>query len=89
MRELFQALKQMKNVNFKVLIIGDGPLRNELENYELSKVSFLGQLPFEEVSEYLYCANALIFPTHNEGMPNVLIESMGRGLIPICSDIPP
>ena len=63
-------------------LIGDGPLRGDLqkradevtENYN---IKFLGER--DDVPAMIAAADALILPSHFEGMPNVVLEAMAVG----------
>ncbi len=64
-------------------IIGDGPLRVELELLARKlgiqqKVTFHGQVnnPFGLIK----CADIFVFPSRVEGFPNALLEAMGLGV---------
>lgn len=74
---LIQAVKKIKNV--RLYIIGDGPLRNDLENIitenNLENQIFL--LGFDSNPyQYLKGADLFIFGSKYEGFPNVLLEAM-------------
>lgn len=75
----------------RALIIGDGPLRDELDN--LIRESSLGDsisvMPYQtEWWGYLKTATALISMSQYEGQPNVVLEAMAAGCPIIVSDIP-
>lgn len=59
-------------------LIGDGPLRQALEeqasNLQLHQVSFLGTQ--SNPWKFINSADAVILPSHFEGMPNVALEAM-------------
>ncbi len=86
---LIEAFSILKKVvpNSKLIFIGDGPLKNELEllilNKNLNKdVIFLGYK--ENPFKYLEKSNIFVFSSLYEGLPMVLIEAMACGL-PIIS----
>lgn len=86
---LLQVMKQLPQ--FKLQIIGVGPLREELiamkNRNKLENVEFLGMIPQEELPEYLNKAEAFIFTTHIEGHPKALIEAMACRLPCIGSNV--
>lgn len=59
-------------------LIGDGPLRPELEQkaqkLERHQVSFMGLQ--KNPWKFIEAADAIIVPSHFEGMPNVVLEAM-------------
>lgn len=82
---LIRAIEDFSNVH--LYILGDGSLRNHLENLVTEKklknrVTFLGfdSNPFK----YLKAADLFVFGSNHEGFPNVLLEAMCCGL-PILS----
>ncbi|TWU01175.1 Glycogen synthase [Stieleria varia] len=67
---------------FTLDLIGDGPLRTELQmqvdSLDLGDtVRFLGHLP--DASREIAESDALVLPSHFEGMPNVVLEAMAIG----------
>ncbi|VAX38257.1 hypothetical protein MNBD_UNCLBAC01-2034 [hydrothermal vent metagenome] len=78
------------NQNVKYFLIGDGPLRKELEEYVeklgLGKyVQFLGIR--HDVPLLLKISNIFILPSLREGLPLVIIEAMASGLPVIATDV--
>lgn len=66
----------------RVWLIGDGPLRPQLESLWSSiggrhRVEFLGRL--RNPAPHIAAADALILPSRTEGMPNVVLEAMALG----------
>lgn len=66
----------------RLRLIGDGPLRKELQTKWQSKsrrhaIEFVGRMsnPINEIR----VADALVLPSHFEGMPNVVLEAMAVG----------
>ena len=77
------------SVNLKVLIIGDGELKESLvqlvKDENLSdKVTFLGKLPKYLVLKYLKASDCFVFPSREDIWGLVLNEAVANGL-PIIS----
>lgn len=78
-----------KNPNAKLLLVGEGPLRNEIENYVeekniKDKVLFLGVR--NDVNDIYNAMDCFVFPSLYEGMPNTVIEAQTNGLNCIISN---
>ena len=88
---LLDALSLIKKLNWELKIIGNGQLRQKLQekivNLKLThKVSI-----FEfnnKIEEYYKKADALILPSFTEGLPNVVLEAASFQNIILLSDIP-
>ncbi|MFS1419975.1 glycosyltransferase [Vibrio splendidus] len=88
--ELLESFKKIKNTKFKLDIIGDGPLLNELENkYTDKRINFLGQIKNSELSDYFLRSHVLVVPSKNryEGFPRVILEAWSNGLPVIVSNV--
>lgn len=75
-------LKSFKNQNKSSLkIIGDGPIRKDLENkFTSSNIEFLGYQQWENIKDILAKATALIIPSEwYENNPLTVIESLALG----------
>lgn len=89
--EAFSGLCSEYN-SVKLIIVGDGPSRKELESLSQSrgisdKVLFLYER--EDVKELLHMSDFFVFPTLSEGLPLSLLEAMAVGKTCIASDIGP
>lgn len=75
--------------NRRLLIVGDGPLREELgqwcQTIGADRVRLLGWQ--NDVAPLLRAARLLILPSHYEGMPNVVLEAMAAGRPVVCSRV--
>ncbi|HNQ23368.1 MAG TPA: glycosyltransferase [Phycisphaerae bacterium] len=74
-----------------LLLVGDGPLRGELEasvrTLQLSgRVRLLGRR--DDVPELLKTAEVFAFPSRTEGLPNALLEAMAAGCPIVATDVP-
>jgi len=78
------------NHNYRLVIIGDGPLLNELKKIAglnlLKRVDFFGAMPNEEVLKYLHASDALILPSWAESWGLVVNEAMAAGLPVLLSN---
>ena len=73
------------------MILGDGPLRSELEALIIELgledvVSLLGYV--ENPLKYFARADVFVLSSHVEGLPNVLVEAMMCGCTPVSTDCP-
>jgi glycosyltransferase involved in cell wall biosynthesis len=78
-----------------LLIAGSGTMQSDSTEQELREmithlqlndaVSFLGMV--ENVPEYLQAADAFVFPSVREGLPNVILEAMASGMPIVASRI--
>ena len=92
---LMKALRIVLDRGFavKVKFIGDGPLKNEFENFAETlkirdNVLFTGLLPSgEAVKEVIRSSDLFVFPTMAEGLPRVVLEAMSEGLPVISSPV--
>jgi glycosyltransferase involved in cell wall biosynthesis len=77
---LFEALALIKSklINVDVWIVGDGEMREELENQvqalQLSNVSFLGVR--NDIAELLSQSDIFVLPTTSDTLPIAIIEAM-------------
>ena len=85
---LLTAWGEAETGDLELTLVGDGPLRPELESRHIPKVHFAGRLTGAEVRQLMLGARALVFPSiWYEGQPMVLLEAMGAGLPLLVSDI--
>jgi glycosyltransferase involved in cell wall biosynthesis len=90
-RTLILAWSKMTE-EIPLLIAGDGPLRDELENAAKSSgirnVTFLGSLPHGELVSLMKRTRLLIFPTEcYEGFPMAIVEGLACGAPILASRI--
>jgi len=74
-----------KKLPVKLVIVGDGPLRQSLEK-SCPDAIFAGQRTGRELAEYYASADLFIFPSLTETFGNVTIEAMASGLAVIAYD---
>ena len=92
---IYAALKNA-GLQFTVRIVGDGPLKPELERLAgslgvASQISFTGHLPHNEVWDQLEWADVLLHSGviaqsgDRDGLPNVIPEAMSIGVVVVTS----
>ena len=86
---LIKALPYL-NINYKVLIAGDGPLKKELINLAKSlqvdrKVEFLGYVP--DIENFYKKIDILVVPSLHESFGMSVIEAQSLGALVIASRI--
>jgi glycosyltransferase involved in cell wall biosynthesis len=89
--------KIVSNVNnripdIKFLILGDGPIKvdveKEIREKNLEKnVLFKGWVPNKVIPEFLIVSDVFIIPSLLEGFPRVLIEAMAMGVPFVATDV--
>jgi glycosyltransferase involved in cell wall biosynthesis len=90
--DLIHAMKELsRRRQVRLIILGDGPLRSELEVLivELSLtdvVSLEGYV--ENPLKFFAHADIFVLSSYVEGLPNVLIEAMMCGCTPVATDCP-
>lgn len=83
---MIQALAQLKRegVDFHLTLVGDGEMRAEIEAVISSEglndhITITGWASGPEVRQHILSARAMILPSFAEGLPVVLMESLGLG----------
>lgn len=81
-RTLLQAFQNVPNA--KLLLAGEGPLRNELEELTTAygmndSVEFVGSIPREKAAEFFQALDAFVHPSRYESFGIVLIEALSTG----------
>lgn len=77
--------------NLKLLIVGDGPEKEEFEKkvkrLKLSdSIIFIGMVPWNEVPNYYQLANLFVTASTTETQGLTVIEAMAASIPPICID---
>ncbi len=87
-------IEAMKDIDALLVIVGDGPLRETLENYAMkmrNKVLFLGAKTHAELKTIYASADVFVAPSitakdgDQEGLPTAIMEAMASGLPVVAS----
>jgi|TARA_B100001964_G_scaffold69644_1_gene78985 glycosyltransferase involved in cell wall biosynthesis len=82
---LFDALQLLHDLPLTCVLVGDGPLRADLESRlagsELEgRVVFAGRRSATEIPKWMAAADVLVLPSLSEGRPNVVLEAQACAL---------
>ena len=88
---LIRVLPTLSNNNVKLLILGDGPERSNLEQVARNsnveeRVKFCGYVSNDEKYQLLKLSDIYVSTSHHEGFGIVFLEAMASGLPVICYD---
>jgi len=93
-QDLISAFPGIKDTtpDAKLLIVGDGPYRAELEKLARqtdrhSSILFLGQKNQAELIEILSATDIFVNPSYSEGLPTSVMEAASIGLPIIATDV--
>lgn len=75
-------------VGGRLIVVGDGPDRGELQSRRVAGVEFTGYVSDEERREILESAWLLVHPAHHEGWGIVIMEAAAVGTPSIGFDVP-
>jgi len=76
----------------ELVLCGEGPLQGELETLaqELcirEAVTFLGQVPYDEMPAVYRAGDVLVLPSRAEGVPRTIMEALSTGVPVVSSDL--
>lgn len=80
------------NIQFLLLIIGDGELRSKIETlvaqYHLNDcVRLMGSIPPTQVYRWLSACDILLLPSAHEGLALVLYEALALQVVPVAANV--
>ena len=86
---LFHMLAVLSDNDFELEVVGDGPLRANLEvlagQILPGRVSFSGVLPISDIPRHMASADCLVLPSSHDGWGAVVSEALMAGTPVICS----
>lgn len=88
---LIDAISEVEGRKAETIIVGDGPMHAELEQYiDVRGLGDTCQLvgKHENPSAFFQSADLFVLSSNYEGLPNVLVEAMSFGLPIVSTDCP-
>jgi glycosyltransferase involved in cell wall biosynthesis len=89
-KTLFYALLKLKDLNWEIYFVGDGPFEDEfkmfaVKNGIIEKCHFIGSVV--DVTNYYLKSDIKILSTKWEGLPISILEALSFGMPVIASDV--
>ncbi len=84
-QDAIRAVKGLPpELDARMYVAGDGPMRPSLEAMAGEETTFLGQVPYDEMPAVYRSGDALVLPSRAEGLPRTVLESFASG-VPVVS----
>lgn len=88
---LFKACKELKDTNWRLTLVGDGPLRRKLEkefikHFSNERINFTGEVSYEKRHLSFADKHVFILPSRWDGWGMVVPEALAAGLPVISTD---
>jgi glycosyltransferase involved in cell wall biosynthesis len=80
------AVRAAEDASVRLLVVGDGPLRAEVERAASEHARVLGTRA--DVGRLLAASDVFVLTSHHEGLSFSLLEAMAHGLAPIVTNLP-
>lgn len=89
---IIAALRKKTMSRFLALVLGDGPLRGQVDRQvrELhlgDVMRTLGRVNDDEIFGYLAAADVFLIPSQTEGVSVATMEAMAMGVVPVSADV--
>jgi glycosyltransferase involved in cell wall biosynthesis len=81
-------LRTPRHLNLKLMIVGDGPIRQKLMDRADDRFIFTGYKQGDELASLYASADLFVFPSLTETFGNVMLEAMAAGLPVLAYDVP-
>ena len=90
--QLLRTLENLKNMDWECTLLGDGPLRDEVERkIKLAgletRITLTGWVTPQEVYKHLSKSDLLFMPSLSEGLPVIGVQSLAMGLAIVASRV--
>jgi glycosyltransferase involved in cell wall biosynthesis len=71
----------------RLVLVGDGPMRRELETVTRPNVTFAGAISDAELHQLYRSASLVAVPSRDDGMPTVILEAFASGCPAVAFDV--
>ena len=90
--DALEILNEGQKDGFNLTLVGDGPMRDSLEEHIdrkglVNQIEITGQVPYKDVQYYLNEADIYLQASGYEGLPHVILEAINNSLTIISTPI--
>jgi glycosyltransferase involved in cell wall biosynthesis len=85
-RVLADALARLGDLDWQLLVVGDGPARKEVEALLPTRTKFAGEVPPERLPEIYAAADLYVWPSVREAYGMALLEAQAAGAAAVAGD---
>lgn len=85
---ILSLIKAFEKIDINLDILGDGPLFNKIKKKKFNNIKLHGNLPRDEVNNFISKSKFLVFPTEwYESFPMTILEAFREGTLVLASNI--
>src|SRR5574341_1656547 len=90
--QLVQTLSELKKLNWQCVMIGDGPLMEDVRHAVVEsdledRFQFTGWIDPQDVLDWFDKSDILFMPSRSEGLPVVGVQALAKGLAIVASHV--
>lgn len=88
--EIYHSIALVNNQPLKFMALGDGPLFDEVKRLMGERgieCVMPGDVPHDEMPQWMNCMDVLVLPSQKEGLPLVVIEAIQCGTNVVATDV--
>lgn len=85
---ILSLIKAFEKIDINLDILGDGPLFNKIKKKKFNNIKLHGNLPRDEVNNFISKSKFLVFPSEwYESFPMTILEAFREGTLVLASNI--
>jgi glycosyltransferase involved in cell wall biosynthesis len=85
---ILSLIKAFEKIDINLDILGDGPLFNKIKKKKFNNIKLYGNLPRDEVNNFISRSKFLVFPSEwYESFPMTILEAFREGTLVLASNI--
>jgi len=90
--DLAEAYKSSQTENSQLIYIGTGECSSQLKDYsqnltEGKRIQLVGAVKHDVLNSWFNAADVVCLPSHNEGVPNILLEAFSSGVPSVATNV--